>query len=313
MVVAKFFGLLSFELGVWSQDVGAGMELPPLSTGEPVEMPVEMPVGAPEIPMEVPTLPEMPMGVPMGMMGTPMGAPIGIPLQDPQMMPLQYDMPPLQYDMPMQYGTPTQYMLPPEMQMPSMPPSYEQPWDMQFASPELQPSPYTGRKSVTDLGLKPLELGQMVCAQAQSGQWWTAEVFHDNMDYTYFLLVQDDVLTQWPRVHWADVLDRSCPDFYQAELDKAAQQQEIQQEAHQDFQEDPQQQQQQDPNQEFQIQEQELPPQEPPQEPEEPKETGRWSAEKKKKKRPWGVISAAAVAGSVPILYHLSGPAGPAA
>merc|ERR1719174_2045541 len=198
----------------------------------------------------------------------------------------------MQYDMPPQYNMPTQYgMLPPEMQMP---PSYEQPWDMQFASPELQPTPHAG-KSVADLGLKPLELGQMVCAQAQSGQWWTAEVFHDNMDYTYFLLVQDDVQTQWPRVHWADVLDKSCPDFYQAEIDKEGQPQlDLQQEVHQELQ-DSQQQQQQDLNPEIQLQEQDLSLREESygEQPEQ-KETGRWSAGKKKK-RPWGVISAAAV------------------
>jgi len=244
---------------------------------------------------------------------------MGAPLQDPQMMPVQYDMP-TQYG---QYDMPTQYGLPPETQWPPMPPSYEQPLDMQFASPELQPTQNVGQKDVADLGLKPLQLGQVVCSQAMTGQWWTAEVFHDNMDYTYFLLIQDDVQTQWPRVHWADILDKSCSDFYQAELDKdeGQQQQELQPEQHQEFHQDPhqelqQQQQQQefqhDQDQELQIQDQDLPPQDLPQELQDQKETGRWSAAKKKK-RPWGVISAAAVAGSVPILYHLTGAAGPAA
>merc|ERR1719162_576659 len=177
------------------------------------------------------------MGVPMGVpLGMPTGAPMamGAPLQDPQMMPVQYG-------------------LPPETQWPPMPPSYEQPLDMQFASPELQPTQNVGQKDVADLGLKPLQLGQVVCSQAMTGQWWTAEVFHDNMDYTYFLLIQDDVQTQWPRVHWADILDKSCSDFYQAELDKdeGQQQQELQpQQQQQEFQHD------QDPHQELQQQQQ---------------------------------------------------------
>merc|ERR1719503_482709 len=75
-------------------------------------------------------------------------------------------------------------------------------------------------RGVELLGLKPLVLGQTVCSQASSGQWWPAEVFHDNSDFTYFLIVKDDVQTQWPRVHWADIIDMSCVDFYQGELDR---------------------------------------------------------------------------------------------
>merc|ERR1712224_272936 len=164
----------------------------------------------------------------------------------------------------------------------------------------------------------------MVCAQAMSGRWWTAEVFHDNMDYTYFLLVQDDVHTQWPRVHWADILDKSCADFYQAELDKEGQgymhldvtqqqqqhfeQQQFEQQQFEQQQFEQQQVEQQQFEQQQQQQEQEQ-QQELPQEVEqqEQKESGRWSAAKLKKKKPWAVISAAAVAGTVPILYHLTG------
>merc|ERR1719215_1670856 len=232
-----------------------------------------------------------------------MGTPLGAPLRDPQMIPVPYDMP-------------TQYALPLETQWPPLRPSYEQPLDMQFVSPELQPTHFR-QNNVADLGLKPLQLKQMVCAQAMSGQWWTAEVFHDNMDYTYFLLVQDDVQTRWPRVHWADIIDKSCSDFYQAELDRedGQQQQQIQPEQHQELnhamyqelqiqdQDLPLQELQfhQDPNQELQIQDQDLPLQELPQEQD---KNGRWFAGERK--RPLGVISVAALAASVPVLYHLT-------
>jgi len=302
MVVAKIFGIFSVEL-VLSQDVSAGMELP---QEEPVGMPMEMLVGAPEIPVEMPTLIEMPIGVPI-IPEMPMGVPSETPIGNLQMMPVQYDMP-------------LQSALPLEMQWPPTPPfpqSYEQPLDMQFASPELQPTLNSWRRSVADFGLKPLQSGQTVCAQAMTGQWWTADVFHDNMDYTYFLLVQDDVQTQWPRIHWADILDKSCSDFYQAELDKEGQQHQHQLEQHQEFHQDQHQEFHQDQHPDLYQQQQEFHQgrhqefQQEPQEPQEQKETGRWSA--RKKTRPWGVISAVAVAGSVPVLYHLTGAAGPAA
>merc|ERR1719223_495663 len=111
-------------------------------------------------------------------------------------------------------------------------------------------------RGVELLGLKPLVLGQTVCSQASSGQWWPAEVFHDNSDFTYFLIVKDDVQTQWPRVHWADIIDMSCVDFYQGELDREfgradqLQEQQQQQESEQQpEQQEPEQQQQQEPEQ----------------------------------------------------------------
>merc|ERR1719329_1937596 len=239
----------------------------------------------------MPTLTEMPIGVPI------------IP-EMPIGMPSETQLPPVQYDMLLQSALPLEMQWPPT---PPFPQSYEQPLDMQFAFPELQTTLNFERRSVADLGLKPLQTGQTVCAQAMTGQWWTADVFHDNTDYTYFLLVQDDLQTRWPRVHWADILDKSCSDFYQAELDKAGQQHQDQLVQRQEFHQDERQEFHQDERQEFHQDEHpdEL------QEPQEQKETGRWSA--RKKTRPWGVISAAAVAGSVPVLYHLSGAAGPAA
>merc|ERR1719162_2824037 len=177
----------------------------------------------------------MQMGVPMGVpMGTPMGTPMGVPMstQDASTgMPLQHGLP-MQYGMPdysqmqipsmpgMQYGM-FDYS---QMQIPSMPPSYEQPIDMmQFSSlpieAEMQPVAQPN-KGVELLGLRPLVIGDTVCSQASSGQWWDAEVFHDNSDFTYFLIVKDDMQTQWPRVHWSDIIDRSCADFYQGELDR---------------------------------------------------------------------------------------------
>merc|ERR1719503_106126 len=153
-----------------------------------------------------------------------------------------------------------------QMQIPSMPPSYDQPIDMmQFSSlpieAEMQPmaQPHRG---VELLGLKPLVLGQTVCSQASSGQWWPAEVFHDNSDFTYFLIVKDDVQTQWPRVHWADIIDMSCVDFYQGELDRefgrADQLQEQQQQ-----QESEQQPEQQEPEQQQQQESEQQPEQQP--------------------------------------------------
>merc|ERR1719503_333669 len=119
-------------------------------------------------------------------------------------------------------------------------------------------------RGVELLGLKPLVLGQTVCSQASSGQWWPAEVFHDNSDFTYFLIVKDDVQTQWPRVHWADIIDMSCVDFYQGELDRefgrADQLQEQQQQ-----QESEQQPEQQQPEQQQQLQQQQQQEQDPEQ------------------------------------------------
>merc|ERR1719265_533572 len=177
-------------------------------------MPMEMPMG---VPMGMPT--EMPMGMPMEM---PMGVPTDIPMGVPMGMP---------------------------MDMMQMPPSYEQPLDMQFGG-----VPWAYRinsllgqatdKNIEALGLKPLTVGQLVCSQASSGQWWDAEVFHDNQDYTYFLLVKDDVQTQWPRVHWSDIIAQSCAEFYQSEIDKEDPAQQQEQQLQQDYQQQEYQQQQ---------------------------------------------------------------------
>merc|ERR1719223_2493832 len=188
-------------------------------------------------------------------------------------------------------------------------------------------------RGVELLGLKPLVLGQTVCSQASSGQWWPAEVFHDNSDFTYFLIVKDDVQTQWPRVHWADIIDMSCVDFYQGELDREfgradqLQEQQQQQESEQQpEQQQPEQQQQQQQlqqqqwaeqqqrwaAQQQQWQEQDVQHGQEPQQ-EEGQKPQRFPIAKKKQAAPWKVVSAAAVAGSVPLLYHLSGAAGPAA
>merc|ERR1711865_758930 len=114
--------------------------------------------------------------------------------------------------------------------------------------------------------------------------------------------------------HWAEIIRLPCADFYQGELDNEAQQEEQPQQ-----QDDPQElqyQQELQDQQELQYQQellyqQDLPPDQQQQQQEEPN-TGRWAVEKPKRKMPWAVVSGAALAGAVPLIYHL-GAAGPAA
>lgn len=301
-------------------EMPAGVDMPPL--GVPMGVPMEspgVPVGMPPVgvpggePMEMPVGAAQLGGMPAfdPQMAAQFG---GVPTYDPQMAAQFGGVPTIDPQMAAQFGLDANFQgaqdgIP--MQYGAMPPSYEQPLDMQFASPELQPTPEQPFGiGVEDIGLKPLSVGQIVCAQASTGQWWDAEVFFDNRDFTYFLLVRDDVHTQWPRVHFADIIDRSCADFYQGELDREGMGQQEQQQQ-QYFQQEP------ELQQIPELQHQELQQQQEhvlqEQQHEEPSaETGRFPVGKKKKV-PWGVVSAAAVAGSVPILYHLSGAAGPAA
>lgn len=162
------------------------------------------------------------------------------------------------------------------------------------------------------MGITPLAVGQICCAQAADGRWWDVEVFHDNRDFTYVVLVKDDVHTSWPQCHRASMLDRSCDEFYRTKMleDK---QQEHQQEHHQEHPQGQQQEesddlppvdQQQADQPQIGQQQEDLPVAQNADTPE------RWPSTFKKSQLPWRQLSAIAAAGSVPLLYHLTGAAG---
>lgn len=311
--VLRFGAFVNF--GVLSQDASM-VDLPPVSQDDGTHPAmVEVPIGEPVM-MQEPGVDPL-MGLPAQEMPPSYEQPMEMPPvhEQPadtevpaQEMPQVYEQPVEQpVDMQFAYSElpaqemPPVYQQPVDMQFAQMPPVYEQPVEQfQFASPEVQAAEPWVEKSVEALGLKPFTEDQIVCAQAQSGLWWNAKVFHDNQDYTYFLLVQDEVHTQWPRVHWADIIDSSCSDFYQGGLDgpqygkEDAGQDNLVQQRQQQFQQALQSGQSLQPGQQ-------------------PSSPGKWPAGKPKKQIPWALLSGAAVAGSVPILYHMSGASGPAA